>query len=773
MRRWIVGAAIVALAATLIPSAVWVYRQDREVAKRFDGPGWALPSKVYSDSMFLRLDQVVRAATLTDKLRRLDYLTVSGPPLEPGQYRFNAKDLDLYLRPISIPDLQRPARKVQVRLIQDRVDAILDLETGTPLAQVEIEPELLAGFFQNAWAERRLLRLSEIPPFLIQAILAAEDRRFNEHLGLDLRGIVRAARTNLREGRVVEGGSTVTQQLARNFFLTQDRTWLRKFQEAVLAVLIERRYSKDRILEAYCNEIYMGQHGPVGIYGLGEAAHFYFRKEVGRLNQAEMALLAGLIRAPNHLSPRDHPERALARRKQVLEGMVHESKLNSVRAKDLASTPLGVRPPPPLAGKAAPYYADMVLSQLSKNFPPGALATQGLRIYTKLDVDLQRLAEATLEKGLRRIEEQHPRLKRPTRLGPLQGAMVVMDPRSGAIKALVGGRSYADSQFNRITQARRQPGSLFKPVVYITALESAGMPGGVTPATLIEDAPTPVSYQEEGTTRLWDPQNDSRQYRGPVTVRTALERSLNTPVVKVAQEIGLSSVIATARRLGLTTPMQPLPSLALGAFEVSPLEMAFAYAAIANNGLRWNPGGVQAVTGGDGAVLFLATDPGDQVMAPPVAYLMTHLLEGVIDRGTARGVRDLGFSGAAAGKTGTTDEGRDAWFTGYTPDLLALVWVGNDDNAPLGLSGASAALPIWTEFMRRAESAGGGRGHEAGFVPPPGVTFQKIDPETGLLVNFACPGGFTEAFIEGTAPTRHCSEQKGFLLRWLGRLLPF
>jgi len=773
LRRWIFRGAIISLAVVLIASAAWLYRLDREVAKRFEGPGWALPSKVYSDSAFVRTGQTVQAATLTDKLHRLGYLAVPGLPQEAGQFRFLGPDLDLILRPISIPDLQRPARIVRISLAQDRVESITDLETGTPLAQVEIEPELLAGFFQNAWAERRILRLAEIPPFQIQAILAAEDRRFYVHFGMDLRGIVRALWTNLREGRVVEGGSTITQQLARNFFLTQDRTWLRKFQEAVLAVLIERRYSKDRILEAYCNEIYMGQHGPVGIYGLGEASHFYFRREISRLHQAEMALLAGLIRAPNHLAPRDHPERALARRKQVLEGMAREGTLTSVTAKDLAGMPLGLRPPPPLAGKAAPYYADMILSELSKTFPPGALATQGLRIYTKLDVDLQRLAEATLEKGLRRIEAQHPRLKRPTRLGPLQGAMVVVDPHSGAIKALVGGRSYADSQFNRITQARRQSGSLFKPVVYLTALESAGLPGGVTPATMIEDAPTQVSYQEEGTTRVWGPQNDSRKFRGPVTVRTALERSLNTPVVKVAQEIGLSSVIKTARRLGLTTPMQPLPSLALGAFEVSPLEMAFAYAAIANSGLRWNPGAVEAVTGGDGAVLFRAAGPGDQVVAPPVAYLMTHMLEGVIDRGTGRGVRELGFTGPAAGKTGTTDEGRDAWFAGYTPDLLALVWVGNDDNAPLGLTGAAAALPIWTEFMRRAEAAGGGQSQETGFVPPPGVTFQKIDPATGLLVNFTCPGGFTEAFIEGTAPTRYCSEEKGFLLRWLGRLLPF
>jgi penicillin-binding protein 1B len=767
-RRWrqLAPALFVTAALGAAFAAGWMIRLDRDVRAGFEHPRWDLPTKVYSDTTALRPGQPLDADALAARLRRLDYAAARGAAA-PGSFSQEADALVVHLRPISLPALERTALQVRIRFEDGRIAEIREPASGDRLEQIELEPLLLVGFFRDTWEERRLLKLAEIPRFLVEAVLAAEDRRFYDHPGLDARAIARAAWVNLRRGRVVEGGSTITQQLAKNFYLSSERTLPRKLREAAIALLLERRYTKDQILEAYLNEVYMGQNGPVGIFGMGQAAEFYFRRPLERLERAELAFRAGVMRSPVAFADRA-AARARARRRDVLERMVAAGALGPTEAEQLARAPLVLASPPRPVGKFAPYYGDMVLAELAERVTPVELAAGGLRIYTDLDPDLQQAAEAALARGLSALETAHPRLRRDN-AARLQGAIVVLEPATGKIKAVVGGRDYAESQFNRITQARRQPGSIFKPLVYLTAIGQAG----ATPATLIEDGPIQIRYQEKGEARIWKPQNDDRQYLGQVTLRTALERSLNIPAVKLAESTGPEQVIATARRLGISTTLTPVPSLALGTFEVIPLEIAAAYAAIAAGGWQLPPSPIQSVVGADGALRLARQRTPAAAVTPQAAYLVAHLLEGVVEHGTARALRDLGYTGPVAGKTGTTDETRDAWFVGFTPELLALVWVGFDDNRPLGLAGSAAALPIWADLMRRAAALGRIDPDGPGFAPPPGIEFETIDPATGLRANLTCPGGVREAFVAGTAPRGLCSDEKGGFVRFIGRILSF
>lgn len=745
---------------------IWVIHLDREVVRKFEAPHWILPSKVYSDTTRIWTQMPGQPKALAERLDRLDYRSVPAAPRSAGEYRLDGSVLTIGLRRIETPFLARPEQTVRVSFSDGRIASIQDLSAGVRLEQFELEPQRLTGFFQDVWEERRLLALNEIPPFLIDAVIAAEDRRFSSHFGLDLRAIARAGWANFREGRIVQGGSTITQQLVKNFYLTSERTWERKLREAVMAVLLERRYTKDEILETYLNEIYMGQNGPMGVYGVGEAAAYYFGVEIATLTKAELATLAAVIRSPNSYSPMEHPERVEARRNEIVRRLADLGRLDPQEAETIAAEAVVTRPPITIAGKVAPYYADRVLASLTKDISADQLAAGGLSIYTELDPDLQSAADAALRNGLAALEEHFPALVSSDGKNGLQGAVIVIEPASGRLKAIVGGRDYGTSQFNRATQARRQPGSLFKPLVYLSAFEA----GSLTAASLLDDSPLEIAYHEQGSRRTWSPRNDNGAFQGPVTVRTALQRSLNIPVIRAAQQLGLDRVIETARRLGLSTPLDPVPSLALGTFEVSPIEMATAYATIANQGLRRQPAAIRVVTDEEGKTVFAPDSEATAAVSPEDAFLAVHLLEGVVDHGTAKAVRELGFLGPAAGKTGTTDGTRDAWFIGFTPELLALVWVGFDDNRALGLAASQAALPIWTNFMRRAEALGRVGYTVKGFSPPPGIEFVSIDPKSGLLANFTCPGGVEEAFRSGTAPAGRCSDKKGFFARWAGRL---
>ena len=747
------------------------------VTEHFEGKRWRLPSKVYSDSFVLYPGQDLGGTHLMDRLRRLGYQPVSGLPQRPGEYHLEPGQLEIFLHDFSYPDHGFKGFRIRLMLQNGRITKMTEPPGENGLAMVELEPELVAAFFDVAWEERDLIRLDEVPAHLIDAILSVEDTRFYQHKGIDLRSIARALWVDLKEGAIVQGGSTLTQQLVKNFFLTQERTLTRKVNEIFMALLLEMRYSKEEILEAYLNEIYLGQSGTMGIYGVGKASRFYFGKAPEAMTLGEVSVLAGMIKSPNTLSPYRDPERARARKAVVLERMLTLGKISLSQYRQAIKEELPKRPPLE-RGPAAPYFVEFVRQQLSEHYTSKVLTSEGLRIFTTLDMQQQRIAEEVLVKGLEGLERTYPYLRREDPRQKLQGSLIVLEPQTGHIKAMVGGRDFQISQFNRATQARRQPGSLFKPFVYVAALSQSLTPEGLpyTATTLIEDSPFTL-MSEAG---IWNPQNFDKTYHGPVTLRTALEHSLNVATARIAQQIGIDRVINTARAMGIQSTLKPVPSLALGTSEVIPLEIASAYAVIANGGIKVEPLAIKEVVDASGVVLERRALEMTTVLTPQEAYLLTYLLQGVVDRGTAREVRTLGFDRPVAGKTGTTSDYKDAWFLGFTPDLLSVVWVGFDQaTSALGggqgagdlrLTGAQAALPVWTEFIKRSTI-----GQPASdFLVPPRIIYKMIDPKTGLLSTKDCPEGIREAFIEGTEPRESCGEvgrlPKG-IFRWFKQLI--
>jgi penicillin-binding protein 1B len=597
------------------------------------------------------------------------------------------------------------------------------------------------------------VRIEETPRVLINAVLAAEDHRFFEHGGLDVRALLRAAWANLRAGRVKEGGSTITQQLVKVRLLSPQRTFFRKLREAWLAALVESRYSKERILEAYLNEIYLGQRGPIAIRGVGSASRAYFGKEVHQLTTPEAALIAAIIRGPNIYSPAVDPDRAREHRNVVLARMRDLKMITSDEFERARRTPVHVRSLVS-PGQSAPYFVDYVRQELEQRFE-GISRVRGVRIATTLDLSLQRFAEVAAVRGLDRLESSRTPGYRRDPGRRLQVAVLVVEPATGEIRALVGGRDYLASQFNRVTSARRQPGSAFKPIVYLAALRAGDGAPFFTAASRVEDLP--ITLESNG--EPWSPRNYDDRYEGIVTVRQALEQSLNSATVRIAQTVGLPNVIETARTLGLQSQLAPVPAMALGAFEVTPLELARAYLPLANGGIRPAAvSGIRTVQFGDDEVKPAAAEEPVRVVSQAEAWLLTSLLKSVVTSGTASAVRASGLPDVVAGKTGTTNDGRDAWFVGYSPRLLALVWVGFDSGDPHGMSGAKAALPIWLDFMKQALDAY----PQTDFEMPPGISFADIDASNGKRAARACPVIVREAFLAGTEPPL-CDEHRGVI----------
>jgi penicillin-binding protein 1B len=729
----VVSASVIGLA---VYSSFQLARFERAEARR--------TAYVYAAPQVLAPGVNIRLADLAGVLARLHYTETRAAPKVPGQFRRGPTRWEIHVRAGAADG----AHALRLDVTGDRIARVE--RDGQPVETDALEPEVLTSAGERPGEDFRPLRLADAPLSLINAVLAAEDHRFFEHKGVDLRGLLRAAWTNLRAGRVRQGGSTITQQLVKNRLLTPKRTFVRKLDEAWLAALVEWRYSKPQILEAYFNEIYLGQRGPIAVRGLGAAARAYFGREVHQLTLGEQALLAGLARAPNLYSPAANPERARERRNVVL-GRMRSLEMISAADHDRAiKETVRVRGPAP--GQIAPYFTDLVRQELERRLGEDAIAAApGTRIFTTLDLGLQRLAEAAVERGLERLEARVPRLRRTEPGERLQAALLVLDPVTGHIRALVGGRSYEHSQFNRATVARRQPGSAFKPFVFLAALKAGSERPLMTAATFVED--TPLNLSVEG--RPWSPRNYGEHYEGRVTVRRALEQSLNAATVRVAQATGFPAVVDTARALGLGGDMRPVPALALGAFEVTPIDLARAYATFVNGGVRPpSPSSLRAVRDGDGTPLEFATDAGVPVISPAEAYLITSLLQGVVRVGTAAGLADVAVE--VAGKTGTTNDGRDAWFVGYSSKLLAVVWVGFDGSEAHGLSGAQAALPIWADFMRQA--------HELvpapAFAVPPGITLADIDTTNGKLATRHCPMVARETFLTGTEPEA-CTDHGG------------
>ena len=644
----------------------------------------------------------------------------------------------------------RTAEKERVRLIR------VDLSRGQPafvtrlsevgakdIDRLTLEPPLLATL--NPGQRRRYVPLGSIPPVVVNAVLTIEDRRFYDHPGVDPIRAVGALWTNIFGDKpYLEGASTLTQQIVKNTFLTPDQTLRRKVQEQFMAVVLESRFTKPQILELYLNDVILGQRGPFQIHGVAEAARIFFGKDISNVSVAEAATIAGIIQLPSRYSPFRNPDRAKERRNIVLREMAGAGHIDADTAEKATAEPLKVQAR--ALENEAPYFVDYVSDVIEEKYAGLLKKDTPVEVYTTLDLQMQRVAQEAVATGILQVDKQVSKKKQ----GLPQVALVAIDPRTGEILALVGGRAYEKTQYNRAVTTKRQPGSIFKPFVYLAAFERTANKGTpiITPGSVFVDEPT---IFKDGEGKDYAPGNYHNEYEGPITVRRALAHSRNIVAIKAAEAAGLDQVADLWKRVGVGTPAKPYPSIALGVFEASPLEMAAAYTLFSNSGAVRPVQAITRIVDGGKAVAMPAVKP-RQVARADTTYLVTNLLRAVMNEGTGAGARGMGFVADAAGKTGTTNDLRDAWFAGFTPDLLTIVWVGLDDNQPIGLSGSQAALPIWATFMKNALA---GRQSTA-FSTPEGVIYAAIDRDTGLLATPNCPRTITEAFLSGTDPRQYC-----------------
>ncbi len=684
-------------------------------------PGLYAAPRVLEAGQKLSRDKVVVA------LRRAGYLESNASNVWSGS--FVPADSALEIRAARAKEPQM----VRVTFAGDEIAEIRGEDFGL-VESFTLEPEILSTDLSAKAGKREVLSFGEIPKVLVDAILAVEDRRFFEHSGVDINGLARALLRNAGEERLGQGGSTITQQLVKNTYLTPEKTFQRKYAEAMLSLALERRLSKNDIFALYCNEIYMGQRGAVAVRGVKEAARIFYGKELRDLTLSEAATLAGMIQSPAHYSLLRHPEAARARRNIVLAAMKENGSI-TVEQRDAATAELiRVGPAPSLDHSLAPYFVDYVNRLAESEFETSA---SNQRIYTTIDLELQQVAEQALKRQLDKLDSVYA-----SRGIKPQAALVALEPHSGKVLAMVGGRNYAESQLNRVTDAMRQPGSTFKPFVYAAALED-----GMSPVRMFMDAPRDFVYDRNKNYR---PANYGGGYSmGEVTLRTGLVKSLNVVTVDVALQTGLARIANLATRFGLPKP-ERYPALALGTEEVTPLQLAGAYAAFVNGGRRVDPKVVTSV--GDPPAAHAEAAAVDQVVNPTTAYMITNMLTGVIERGTARKARGAVRGVAIAGKTGTS---RDGWFVGYSPNLVCVVWIGFDDNKQLGLTGAEAALPAWVDFMNDAIALRPDLGG-ANFECPEGIKFLEIDTATGLRSTVTCPLRELIAVTDRASPSLEC-----------------
>jgi len=723
---------------------------SRIIDARMHGEFLRTEPRIFARPLIIRRGQRVTLPQMVDRLNDLGY--ANRPIVEqPGQFAIGRDALAV------IPRAGDRAGQT-IRFVFAPVTpkggggGLLSIETlkKQRLEGIEMDAPLLTALVAEGREKRRDVPLSAIPPRMIQAVLAIEDRRFYDHSGVDWIGTTRAVLTNIFGSRkYAGGGSTLTQQLVKNSFLTsmwglekaREKDPRRKFTEWLMSIALERRLSKDKLLELYLNDVELGQRGSFAIRGVPEAARLFFGKDVSNLSLVEAATIAGIIQAPSRYAPFNYPDRTKERRNIVLKAMTDAGYVDAEATERAAREPLQLVPR--ALESEAPYFVDYLGQELQER----TKAAGAVDVYTTLDLHYQRIAQDAVRDGLLRVDgmlsKRRPRVP--------QAALIAVDPRTGEILAMVGGRSYNQSQYNRAVTAKRQPGSTFKPFVYLAAFERAQQDGrtDITPATIVDDVPTPFTFNEQ----IWEPRNYDNEYAGPITLRSALAHSRNVATVKVADSTGYQNVANLWGRFGIGTPPKGYPSIALGVFEASPLEMATAYTVFPNLGTIRPLRGLRRIVS-EGKDLPISQPAPKTVAGKDTTYLVLDMMRAVLNEGTAAGARGAGFALDAAGKTGTTNDLRDAWFVGFTPELLTVVWVGLDDNQALGLSGAQAALPIWTQFMSRALA-----GHaNQSFDAPPGIVFVDIDRDTGKLASPGCPKIVRAAFLAGTEPVETCHE---------------
>ncbi|MGH9966629.1 MAG: PBP1A family penicillin-binding protein [Pyrinomonadaceae bacterium] len=754
-RRLLSAPVIIPLAFVIVVALVVLVYYWTIFSGRIDnllrGEVFTRSAGIYAAPKQLRAGETLSQEELLNYLKRAGYVDKTQPAdTARGRYSVNGATVDVEPSQDSVVDGQRQFQNVRVQFSKNAksISSLSELG-GTRLERVLLEPELISSVTGQERAKRKVIGFNDLPPHLVKAITVTEDRAFFEHYGVNIRGILRALvrrydNSDPNSPIARQGGSSITQQLVKNLLLSPERTLRRKVAEAYMSVILETRLTKEQIFALYCNQVYLGQQAGFSINGFGQAADAYFSKDVTNLTLPEAAFLAGLIRSPNRYNPYHDLSTATARRNQVLDSMTDAGEISREEADRAKAEPLKVAP---VKGRIdvsdAPYFADYVQNQLG-DIIAGPGAAQHLRIYTTIDMDLQRAAYASLARQLAALDKVQSRRFAP---GTVQAALVAMNAKTGEIVAMVGGRDYSKSQLNRASDAFRQPGSVFKPFVYATALNTAydPVPRVITAATTYVDEPKTFSYDNQE----YSPENFGETYtRAPVTLRDALVHSLNVITVDVAMEVTVGRVMNLAGKAGLPKPARSYPAMALGTSEATPLQVASAYSAFATLGTRTTPVAINRITTGNGVTVAAPTPQKSEVLRPDVAYVMTSFMKDVVNRGTAAKVRARGLKANVAGKTGTS---RDGWFAGYTPNLVCVVWVGFDDGSQLGLTGANSALPIWTDFMQVALTE-----HpdwQGDWAMPEGIQEADTDPKTGELVAADFPGKRTELFINGTLPT--------------------
>jgi len=679
-----------------------------------------------------------------ERLKRLSYKEVKGQPSAAGTFSRDGQHIRVFLRSKAGEKKMQDNNPVDMTVRNGRVASLLS-SSGQTMDFIELEPEEIGRIISPKLDSRHQVPLTAISPYLQNAVLAAEDSRFYSHFGIDVRAMGRAFFTDMKEKRFAEGASTITQQLAKNFFLSPHKTVGRKLREAELAMALELRYSKKQILEMYLNKIYLGQTGLEPIYGVEDAAGIYFSKRAQNLSLEESALLAGIIHAPNRYllftssrAAKERRNRILARMKKL--GMISEAEYN--RAAGAQVRLLSGATPVHLSS----YFIDYIQRITRDEMGTERFYHSGYHYSTTLDPIIQAEAEEAVTRGLEDIEPKaHPSRE------PLQAALVAVDPKTGETVAMVGGRNYGQSRFNHAVDAKRQPGSAFKPFVLLAALsQSLAGKDAMTLSTRVSAEPITINTPEGP----WTPSNFEDKQYGNISIRKTIEDSVNTATVRLAQTVGFGEVLKAARQAGVRSPLAPAPSMPLGSFEVTPVELAYAYATFASGGIRYEPFFLDSVTGADGEMIIERKLQRDQMIDPRIAYLVSYALQGVLERGTAKEARALKIPFPVSGKTGTTNGYRDSWFVFYTPDIACAVWVGYDAGADTGLTGAAGALRISARFLRAMYS----KSAPSAIDVPTGIETALIDPESGYLATDLCPQKFREAYLAGTAPKDTCPD---------------
>ncbi|HTP89164.1 MAG TPA: PBP1A family penicillin-binding protein [Bryobacteraceae bacterium] len=719
------------------------FKYSRLIDEKLSAGPFANTSMLFAAPTSIGVGDTATPQDIGAALRRSGYSESDKNRL--GYYILKSSEIDIYPGPDSYFE---PEGGV-IKFSGNRVSQIISLRDNTDRPEYLLEPELISNLFDKNREKRRIVRYADVPEVLRNAVISAEDKRFYQHSGFDPLRIIKSAWVDFREGRRSEGASTVTQQVARMFWLDNRKTIRRKLAEVMISIQLEGRLTKEQIFEYYVNQVDLGHRGSFDIRGVGEAAQVYFGKDVSRVSLPEAALLAGLIQQPSRINPYRWPDRALARRNVVLTMMHENGYINDRQFEEAENMPLNLAHSG-MESTDAPYFVDMVNDVLSDKFEGRDFQTRPYRVYTTLDLRLQHDAAEAVRLGMAEVDKLIAgRRRRDPSYPEPQCALIALDPHTGEIRAFVGGRNYGVSQLDHIL-AKRQPGSSFKPFVYATALDSA-VDGGqplLTPVSLLNDTPTTFWFDN----KPYEPNNFKGEFMGTVTLRTALAHSLNVATVQLAEEVGYGNVVNFARRAGLNMDIHATPAVALGAYEVTPLEIAGAYTVFANGGVYVKPSFLNSVRDQDGTEIFRSQMEKRGVLDPRIAYMMVNLMEEVLRSGTGVGVHARGFNLPAAGKTGTS---RDGWFAGFTSKMLCIVWVGFDDGRELNLEGAHSALPIWTEFMKRAAELPEYR-NVSQFQPPSGVVGVPVDPQTGELATASCPKVITEYFVDGTQPVESC-----------------